>query len=113
MRYSLISVLFITVLLSGCMASYEPKLAAPATDQGKYQADLTTCKQEAHDRQMNAGYSAGGMAKGTLIGAFGLLGGATAEAVSDKDDDYTKSPRTMVDECMAKKGYDVIATAHL
>jgi hypothetical protein len=98
-------------LLAGWMSSYNPELASPAKDQKQYETDRQACIADAHKRQVTAIDSNTGRLIG--FGAFGLLGGAAAEATADKDDDFVKSPRTMVDECMAKRGYDVVKVSHL
>lgn len=95
--------LVLLLVMTGCTAVYEPKLKTPASDQNKYTIDLDSCKQEAHDRILNAGYSP----KGMFMSVFGPAGAAAVAASSDNDDDVNKTAFTMIDECMVKRGYDV------
>lgn len=100
--------LVLFLLLSGCMSVYEPKLSSPALDHDRYTADLDLCRQETHDRIINAGYSPEGVAKSSIIGGFGLIGAVGIATTSDNNDDYNKTGFTMIDECMSKKGYNVV-----
>lgn len=104
----IISAVVIISVLSGCMSSYEPRLSAPVKDTEAYANDLALCKEEAKRRQLNAAYSPEGLAKGTVIGGFGLAGSGIVSMTSRDNDDYHKAPTTMVDECMSTKGYAVV-----
>lgn len=102
MRY-----LALLLMLTGCMAAYEPKLVTPVINSNQYTADLESCKQEAHDRIINAGYSSEGLAKSGLAGVFGIAGAVVGSAIPNDNSDYSKTGFTMVDECMTKMGYDI------
>lgn len=104
-----ISVL-VLVALSGCTEMYDPVLASRPKDMAKYDLDRRACVTEAHARGQAAADNNTG--KRMITGGFGLLGGLAVIAASDPNDDYVKSSLTMVDECLAQKGYDIIKTEH-
>lgn len=88
----------ILLLLTGCapLGSYQPKLASAPANEEKYQADLADCIHKVEHPPVNGFY------------AFGLLGGAAAEATNQDPmyDDWSK-PTTRVDACMKERGYAI------
>lgn len=86
------------------MASYHPQMSKPVTNQVKYESDRQECLQQAKSRQFKAIDENQG--KTLAIGTFGLVGYAMVSA--GQEDDYSKAPTTMVDECMTLKGYPVV-----
>lgn len=77
------SLLFLLMLI-GCVphyADYQPTLNKQPKDLVKYDLDRKFCLADANSRKNNSTWG---------------------------QDDFTKFPREMVDECMTKKGYDVV-----
>jgi hypothetical protein len=77
------------LLLTGCIphwADYQPKLATPPKDNVRYESDRKMCLADADKRSMKADPLA--------------------------DADAWTNPHSMVDRCMAAKGYDVIKVSH-
>lgn len=97
---------FIALLaLSGCgnrTDAYQPKLLVPAASESQYKNDRAACGIEVRQRMEKSQGP-----KDALLGGFGLAGGLVNMATSDSDDDGMKSPITMVDECMTKRGYKI------
>lgn len=86
------------LLLGGCtsLSSYQPKLASAPANETKYQSDLADCVYKVKHPPINPFY------------AFGLIGGAAAEATTPDPmyDDWTK-PTDRVDICMKERGYNI------
>lgn len=85
-RIIFISALF---LLSACVphwADYQPKLAVQPKNMAKYEANRKYCLNDAIHRKNKSD---------PLV-----------------DADAWKTPRQMVDECVAAKGYDVVKVSH-
>lgn len=80
-------------LLSACAATHEPELAGPVKNQKKYEADLAACRHEAVPTAGEA----------VTMSTFGLLGSAILAAGGD-DRGFT-SGSTIIDKCMAGRGY--------
>ncbi len=89
----------ILLLLSSCtgLEKYEPNLSEHPQDQEAYETDLAQCRDKAKKRDADTSQS-------LAIGATGLIG-YMAMYAANPDDDGFKSGYTLVDECMAKKGY--------
>lgn len=93
-------IILILLLLTGCMNSYQPSLAVPATSPEKYESDRQSCIEEAKQRMRKSMND--NMGTTALIGAIPVIG---IVVQTTRNDDYTKSGFTMTDECMSKKGY--------
>ena len=95
--------LLILIALTGCnrMTDYQPTLSSRPADESRYAADLASCKAEPRKA-----HTAENLAVGATwaVGMLALAAGG--------DDDYFKTPMTLVDECMARKGYAVIPVRH-
>ena len=90
------------LILAGCgLNTYQPPLSEQPKDAAKFESDRKLCIEEAKQRVRNA--STPGRA--LTVGALGLVGAAATAAAAGEEDDYTKSPLTMTDECLIKKGY--------
>lgn len=97
------------LLVAGCGrydSNYQPKLSEQPADAAKYEADRKKCFAEVDKRGDAA--SEAHKSDTAAIGAFGVLGYAAVSSNTNPDDDYTKTPMQMFDECMATKGYKVV-----
>lgn len=90
-------------------SSYQPKLAKPAADPVKYEADRQACFGEVSVRQDRAQKEYRESGRHTAGAAFGILGSAVDIGTADPDKDYSKTPMQMFDECMTAKGYKVVS----
>lgn len=91
-------------LIIGC-ATYVPTVSNPPKDQATLDADIATCEKEKEKRMENASNNHQG--DNAIMAGFGLLGAAVVNSKHNPNDDYFKSPKQMIDECMAEKGYKI------
>lgn len=84
--------------LCGCLDQYNHKDGTPITDKAAYQADREECFKYVQNNRPGPD-----MTMAPLF-AFGAIGGAIAGAASEPG----KNDQTLLDECMVKKGYEII-----
>lgn len=95
------------LLLAACGGGggrYEPKLAHTPSNTAKYESDLTSCYSQSDKRIAAVSEK---HKNDVAIPLFGLIGYGVGAANADKDDAYYMSFGEVVDECFAKRGYQL------
>lgn len=97
--------LLVMLCLGGCSVdSYRPQLAAQPSDLTKYESDRNACIEETKLRSKRAIAEYQSSGRWLMSGLFGAAGGVVDTATAGEAD-YNKSGYTMMDECLAQKGY--------
>jgi hypothetical protein len=93
--------LLLPLALAGCISHYQPPLVTSPSDPQKYEADRQACLTEAKERRQATGTS--GMAS-TITGTFGRF----APGQEADDPSTYRGEAKIIDDCMIRRGYDVL-----
>lgn len=99
-----IAILTTLLLLTGC-AHYVPSVSNSPKNQLTLSADIAACEKDKEKRMAEAFKNH--KSDAALMGGFGLAGAAIVHSNKDPEDDYFKTPKQMIDECMTAKGYKI------
>ena len=88
--------------LAGCISAYDPPLMTTPRDPAQLEADRQACIGEAKEARRQAD-------AGIVSSAVGTLGRLAPSQNADDPTTY-RGQAKLVDECMARRGYNVYGT---